>query len=180
MASDYGLNFGFRRSDESMAVREGRLKTPVGSALRLGTAVEQDAATGFLKQCAANAAPLTGVHGLLVQEEDFITLLGSGYATRSNDSFDLGVAEANKLSVMYAGAGTKVWLKNSAAQTRADGRTIGAVTIVNVTGVAVGDGLGWNGTTWVKSDGTTTPHWLRVTAVSGSGTSAYVEAVLQF
>ena len=180
MASDYGLNFGFRRSDESMAVREGRLKTPVGSALLLGTAVEQDADTGFLKQSANNAAPVSGLSGLLVQEEDFIYLLGSGYATRSNDSFDLGVAQANKLSVVYGGVGTKVWLKNTPSQTRADGRVIAAVTIVNVTGVSVGDGLGWNGTTWVKSNGTTTPHWLRVTAVSGSGSSAYVEAVLQF
>lgn len=180
MASDYGLNFGFRRSDESMAVREGRLKTPVGSALKLGTAVEQDAATGFLKQSAANAAPKTGLHGLLVQEEDFITKMGSGYATQSWDSFDLGVALANKLSVVYAGAGTKVWFRNTASQTRADGRVTSAVTIVDVTGVAVGDGLGWDGSKWVKSDGGTTPHWLRVTAVSGSGSSAYVEAVLQF
>src|SRR6187551_616330 len=30
MASDYRLNFGFRRSDESMATREGRFKTPPG------------------------------------------------------------------------------------------------------------------------------------------------------
>jgi hypothetical protein len=177
MASDYGLNFGFRRSDESMATREGRLKTPVGSALKLGTAVEQDAATGYLKQCSANAAPLSGIHGLLVQEEIHIR---SVYEASDVDSFNLGVARPDKLSAVWSGQGVKVWFKNSASQTRADGRSIGAVTIVDVSNVAVGDGLGWDGTKWVKSDGSTTPHWFRVTAVSGSGTSAYVEAVLQF
>lgn len=180
MASDYGPNFGFRRSDESMAIREGRYKTPVGSTLRLGSAVEVDAATGYLKQSAANAAPKSGLSGLLVQEEDFIRKMGSGYNARSWDSYDLGVALADKLSVIFGGAGIKVWLKNTAGSTRADGRVIGAVTVVDVTNVAVGDGLGWDGSKWVKSDGNTTPHWLRVTVVSGSGSSAYVEAVLQF
>jgi hypothetical protein len=180
VASDYGINFGFRRSDESMAIREGRFKTPAGSALKLGTAVEIDpAAPGYLKQSAANAVGITrsGFAGILVQEEVHIR---SAYEDQETDSFTRGVARADKLSVIYSGAGTKIWLANNAAQTRADGRVIDAVTIVTVTGLAVGECLGWDGSKWVESDGTTIPHWLRVTAVSGSGATGYVEAVLQF
>ena len=38
MASDYGLHFGFRRSDETLRVSEGRFRTPVtGTALLIGS-----------------------------------------------------------------------------------------------------------------------------------------------
>jgi hypothetical protein len=177
MASDYGLNFGFRRSDESMATREGRFKTPAtGNALLLGTAVEIDAANpGFLKACAANAAPVSGLRGLLVQEENHIMgvfetgLLG-------HDSVDLGTAKKDQLSVMWAGVGTKVWFKNTAAYSRGT-RSKDAVQMVDLTGVAVGDSLGWNGTRWAKGDGgTTVANWLTVTNVS----TDYCEAVVTF
>lgn len=175
MASDYGLNFGFRRSDESNATREGRLKTPVGSALLLGTAVEVNpASAGYLKQSAADAAPKTGKSGILVQEENHIPGL---FDVPGHDSLDLGTAKADKLSIIWSGQGTKVWLKNTDAYSRG-GRTKDAVTVVDLTGVAVGDSLGWDGSKWVKSDGgTTTPDWLTVTAVSGTD---YCEAVLTF
>jgi len=173
MASDYGLNFGFRRSDESMAIREGRFKTPVGSALRLGTAVEIDPATpGYLKQSATATDPLPGVHGLLVQEESH---LRSIYNAPEWDSFDLGIAKANQLSVIWAGAGTKVWFRNTAGQTRIDGRVIPSVAIVVMTSVVVGDALTWNGTAWTR-DASAVHPWLRVTATS----TDYVEAVIQF
>lgn len=173
MASDYGLNFGFRRSDESMAIREGRFKTPVGSALRIGTAVEIDPATpGYLKQSAAATTPLPGVHGLLVQEDSH---LRSIYDAPDWDSFDLGIAKANALSTIWAGAGTKVWYRNTAGATRIDGRVISSVAIVVMTAVVVGDALTWNGTAWTRSaDGSNA--WLRVTATS----TDYVEAVVQF
>lgn len=175
MASDYGLNFGFRRSDESMATREGRFKTPAtGDALLIGTAVEIDAANpGFLKPCAAAAAPVTGLRGLLVQEENHIMgvfetgLLG-------HDSLDLGTAKKDQLSVMWAGVGTKVWFKNTAAYSRGT-RSKDAVQMVDLTGVAVGDSLGWNGTRWAEAVGAA-DAWLTVTNVS----TDYCEAVVTF
>lgn len=181
MASDYGLNFGFRRSDESLRVSEGRFRTPAGSALRLGTAVGIDPdEDGFLEQLAANAAPATGIRGLLLQEEfDF-----SIYESDIHDSFQLGVAKPNRLSVITGGAGVKVWFKNTPGQTRADGRVIAAVTMVDLTNdgagnpytPAVGDQLGWSGTTWVQVDGVTiTNAFFEVTEVDAA--NGYVEAV---
>lgn len=173
MASDYGLNFGFRRSAETMSRHEGRFKTPAGTAWRIGTAVEIDpAAPGFLKRSAAATEPLPGVHGLLVQEESH---LRSIYQTDEWDSFDLGVAKANQLSTMWFGAGVKVWFRNTAGATRIDGRVIPSVAMVVMTGIAVGDALTWNGTAWAKS-GDGSNAWFRVTATS----TDYVEAVLQF
>lgn len=182
MASDYGLNFGFRRSDESMATREGRFKTPAtGSALLQGSAVQLDpASAGYLKQCANNAAPLTGLTGLLVQEEGHIPDLFNQVLANGHDSIDLGACKLDQLSVMWAGAGTKVWFRNTAAYARGS-RTKAAVTLVDVTSLAVGDPLVWDGSKWVKGDGTPV-GWLTVTAVSGTAATAgaYVEAVLTF
>lgn len=177
MASDYGLNFGFRRSDESMAVREGRHKTPAsGTALLLGTAVEIDPANpGYMKQSAANANPITGFHGLLVQEESHLGSVFEAAPMLGHDSLDLGTAKKDQLSVIWSGNGTKVWFRNTDAYSRG-GRTKDAVAMVNLTGVAVGDGLGWNGTQWVEADGTTVPRWLTVTLVA----TDYCEAVVSF
>ena len=177
MASDYGLNFGFRRSDESMATREGRFKTPADSAYLLGTAVEIDAANaGYLKQSAANAEPVSGLRGLLVQEDNFLGSVFEAAPFLGHDSLDLGEAKPDTLSVMWAGVGTKVWFKNTGAYSRY-GRTKAAVSIVDLTGVSVGDQLGWNGSKWVKAVADTTPGWLTVTAVSGTD---YCEAVITF
>jgi hypothetical protein len=176
MASDYGRNFGFRRSDESVRTSEGRFKTPVGSALKLGSAVEIDPASpGYLKQSAANAAPVPGKSGLLVQEEEFIR---GTYDVVGFDSYDKGLALPDKLSVITFGSGTKVWYQNTGSETRADGRSISARTMATLTSVAVGDRLGWDGSKWVESDGGTTPHWFVVTAIDVAG--GYVEAVLTF
>lgn len=173
MASNYGLNFGFRRSDESVRSSEGRFKTPTGSTLALGTAVEIDAATpGYVKQCAANASLVPGYSGLLLQEE---IMFRSLYEADTVDSFTLGVAKRDRLSVITSGAGTKIWLQNTAGSTRADGRVISAVTIWVTTGVAVGNYLGWNGTAWAKTT-TAAEQWAVVTAVNTS--AGYVEAVL--
>lgn len=173
MASDYGLNFGFRRSDESMATREGRHKTPKGGEkLRQGIAVELDAANpGYLKVCAAGAAPVSGLRGVLVQEEDHIGSVFDG-STYGHDSLDLGLCKRDQLSVMWAGVGTKFWFRNTDVYDRAD-RHRDAVQMVEDAGVAVGDSLGWDGTKWVEDAAT---GWLTVTAV---GTD-YVEAVSTF
>lgn len=174
MASNYGMNFGFRRSDETVRVSEGRFKTPAtGAALLLGTAVEIDAANpGFVKVAPANAGLVTGFSGLLVQEE---IMIRSIYETIIVDVFSLGIARLNKLSVITSGPGTKVWLANTAAQTRADGRVIPAVNIWVPTGVGIGDSLGWNGTAWAKTT-TAGEQWMTVTAIDTTGTK--VEAVL--
>lgn len=174
MASTYGLNFGFRRSDESVRTSEGRFRTPkTGANLLLGTAVEIDPANpGYLKVAAANSAPVTGVRGLLVQEEQHIRSI---YDSQYLDTFGFGVAYKDTLSVITGGAGVKVWFKNSTAQTRQDLRSVAGVNIVDLTGVALGDKLGWDGTKWVKSTATVLA-WMTVTDINAS--TGYVEAVL--
>ena len=148
MASDYGLNFGFRVSDETRRSSNGTLRTPAtGSALLLGTCVEVDAANaGYLKQAASGVKARTGNAGLLVQEEVWDRSIYEGELT---DSYMLGVAKKNRLSVITSGPGTKVWFENTAGSTRADGRVIPAVTMFDATNVAVGRGLAWDGTKWV-------------------------------
>ena len=176
MASNYGLNFGFRRSDESVRVAEGRFKTPVaGPALLLGTAVVIDTATpGYVKAAPTTAPLVTGLSGILIQEE---IMFRSIYEQDILDIYFLGIAKLNKLSVITSGPGTKVWLKNSPIQNRADGRIVPAVNLVDVTGVAVGDFLGWTAGVWAKT-AAAAAQWMVVTQVSGAGPTAYVEAVL--
>lgn len=176
MASDYGLNFGFRRSDESVRVSEGRYKTPAsGSALLLGTCVTINTASpGYLKVATASAKPLTGVTGLLVQEEVWDRSI---YDAQRVDSFVLGVAKKNRLSVITNGPGVKIWLKNTVQQDRVDGRTIPAVTMFTATNVAVGRGLAWDGTYWVDvADPTDATCHMVVTEYNS--TAKYLEAVL--
>jgi hypothetical protein len=174
MASDYGLNFGFRRSDESMSTAEGRFKTPVGgSALKLGTAVEIDPASeGYVKTSATATTPRTGFHGLLVQEDAH---LFDYYARPWKDSADLGVATKNTLCIIRSGAGTKVWLKNTAQTTSGDGTVTAAVNMFTQGSIAVGDTLTWNGTLWVEAT-PGTAEWMKVTHVE----TGYLEAVLVF
>ncbi len=176
MASNYGLNFGFRRSDESVRVSEGRFRTPAtGAALLIGTAVQIDSANpGFLKVCAANAPIVPGVAGLLVQEEQHIGSI-YGQPVSTYDSFNFGLAKKNTLSVITTGAGVKVWFKNTTAQSRIDLRQTPGVTITTLTGVALGDTLGWDGTKWVKTTDAAAA-WMTVTDVRVA--AGYVEGVL--
>lgn len=176
--SDYGLNFGFLRSDESSrSAAEGRFKTPVGSSLRLGTMVEVDPASpGYLKASAINAELVTGFSGLLLQELEWDRSVYESEASLV-DSYMKGVAKANRLAVITSGPGTKVWFKNTAGVTRADGRVISAVTMATLTGVAVGDKLGWDGTKFIEVNGTTVTNVIfTVTAVDTA--KGLVEAVM--
>ena len=175
MASDYGLNFGFRRSDESVAVREGRLKTPAAGTFRLGSLVQFDTATpGLLAACAASAVGEGATVGLLVQEEIWNRSI---YETMHLDSFGLGVAYNNRPSVIVAGAGTKVWFKNTLASTRADGRVIAAVTMVDFTSTPTVLGyLTWDGTKYTATGATLANSMLRVTTVDIANVTC--EAVL--
>lgn len=173
MASDYGLNFGFRRSDESVLNREGRLKVPTTGTFRLGSLVMYDTANaGYLKAATSGAVGEGGSVGLLVQEEIWDRSI---YAPTRIDSFYYGVARNNRLAVIASGAGTKIWLKNTASQTRADGRVIAAVQMMDLTGVGVLDYLTWDGTKFVKSTNGVSDSMLRVTLTNGTD---YVEAVL--
>ena len=177
MASNYGLNFGFRRSDESTRTSEGRLKTPAAGTFRIGSLVAFDpAAPGFLKAAAANQVGEGATVGLLVQEEIWNQSI-YGQDARHLDSFMLGTAFNNRPSVITSGAGTKVWLQNTAAQTRADNRAIAAVTMVDLTtgAPAVMDYLAWNGTQFVKGTGVV-DSMLRITSINAA--AGYCEAVL--
>lgn len=178
MASDYGLNFGFRRSDESIRMTEGRQKTPVDVSAAgwfQGAGVMLDSANpGFLKKAPAAESPVAGYHGLLIQEEAHI---GSVYGpdVAAHDSFSLSAVKGNKLSVMTSGAGVKIWLQNTTGSTRADGRVIPTNTIFTAAGVAVGDYLAWDGSKFVET-ATVAEAWMRVLLVA----TGYVEAVLTF
>ncbi len=158
MASEYGLNFGFRVSDETRRSSFGRVRTPKsGPALQIGTAVELDPADPmYLRPVTAarvGAPDFTWgpTAGLLVQEEVWDRSI---YQSDIIDSFSYGIALHNRLSVITSGAGTKVWFKNTAGQNRADGRVIAAVTMFATAGMAVGVPVTWNGTAWAAAPGT--------------------------
>lgn len=172
MASDYGLNFGFRRSDESVRVSEGRLKTPVTGTFRLGALVTFDPANpGRLMVAPANAVGEGASVGLLVQEEVWDRSI---YETKHLDSYALSLARNDRPAVITAGAGTKVWFKNTAGSTRADGRVTQAVTMTDLTGVNLMDYLTWDGAKYIK--GTQANSMLRVTDLDS--VNGYCEAVL--
>lgn len=176
MASDYGLNFGFRRSDETMAIREGRLKVPSTGTFVQGECVVFDPANpGFLKRAAANEAAVPGYSGMLIQEEAWDRSI---YGTQVVDSFSLHEVLNNRLATIWSGAGTKVWFKNTPAQTRVDGRVIPARGLLaDPTTLAVGDRLGWDGTRYAEVSGLagapTNAHFI-VTLANGVD---YAEAV---
>ncbi len=163
MASNYGLNFGFRRSDEHVRMSEGGYRTPTSGVLLQGTAVEIDTATpGYLKVPAAAATLRPGSSGILLQEEQqFFSI----YESNIYDSERLNKTKANTLSVMTSGAGVKVWFQNTAAVTRIDGHTVPAVTMVDMTGMADQVMLGWNGTQWAVT-ALAAQAWFRVLSFS--------------
>jgi hypothetical protein len=175
MASNYGRNFGFRRSDETMRTSEGRLRTPAAGTFRIGQLVSYDEANaGFLKAATSGEVGDGATVGLLIQEEQFIgSIYGQGVPFY--DSNNLGVAKNNTLSVITSGAGTKVWFKNTAAETRADGRALAGVTMVDLTGAALKGFLTWDGTKFVGG-GTAANSMLQITALDVA--NGYVEAVL--
>ncbi|RYG16879.1 hypothetical protein EON82_24505 [bacterium] len=175
MASNYGYNFGFRRSDESYRSSEGRFRTPAtGAPLLIGTAVKIDPAKpGYMTVAAANDPIVPGVCGLLVQEEQWDLNI---FQASTTDTHDLGVAHKDKLSVITTGASVKVWYKNTLVDSRRPEITYPAVTMADLTGVALGDKLGWDGTKFVKVAANSTSIWFTVTAVNTS--TGYFEGVL--
>ena len=176
MASDYGQNFGFRRSDASMAIREGRLKVPGTGTFKQGECVVFDPANpGFLKRAGANEAAVPGYSGMLIQEEIWDRSI---YGRQVLDTFALDEVLNGRLATVWSGAGTKIWLKNTPASTRADSRVIAAGGLLaSAATVAIGDYLGWDGTKYAETNGTTLTEanaHFRVTLSNGVD---YVEAV---
>jgi len=176
MASDYGLNFGWRRSDETYRVAEGRHRTPkTGPILLQGTCVEIDPDNpGYLKVATAGAPPVTGVRGVLLQEEAHFFSI---YEVESTTSFRLGLTKPNTLSVITNGAGAKVWFRNTQPKTQIDGHAVPGVALVDFTAtIAVGDGLAWGpAQKWVRvAPGDATAHFT-VTEVDNA--KQYLEAV---
>jgi len=182
MASDYGLNFGFRRSDEDLSIREGRFTVPVSGTFFQGMIVSPDpASAGYLKEVATDTPFCSGFVGLLVQEEAHIQALTNIYGNQYPDSGDLSAVYNSRMAIIWSGPGVKIWLQNTAATTRPDGRVIAAKTIMSGTGATwpvVGDYLGWDATAhaFKKATGSATAV-ARCTAASVEA-SGYVEAVL--
>lgn len=171
MASDYGRNFGFRRSDETMAIREGRQKVPAVGTFKQGECVVIDPANpGFLKRGGAGEAMVPGFSGMLVQEEIWDR---SVYGRQVLDSFALDEVLNNRLATIWSGAGTKVWFRNTVAQTRVDGRVIAAAGLLDAPeDITAGEYLGWTGTKWGVVAAGPTAHFI-VTLANGVD---YVEA----
>ena len=143
--SDYGQNFGFRRSDEHLrSGNEGRFRVPKTGVFKQGDLVTIDTANpGYVKKADANANLEPGFTGILIQEE--VHLLPSP-ANKAKDT----VVNRNLCSI-WTGAGLKIWLRNTAD------RTIVAPDL------AVGDHVEWDGAKYVKS---TDPGIGRVTAAA--------------
>lgn len=150
MASDYGRNFGFRRSDETMAIREGRQKVPATGVFKQGQCVVIDPANpGFLKLGAALEQAVAGFSGMLIQEEIWDR---SHYGRQVLDSFAMDEVFNSRLATIWSGAGTKVWFRNTVAQTRVDGRVIAAAGLLaSPATIVAGDRIGWNGTLWAET-----------------------------
>ncbi len=173
MASDYGLNFGFRRSDEAYRVAEGRQRTPKTGTLLQGTAVTMDFDNpGYMRVASATDEPETGVTGLVIQELAWdVSIHEAGVRT----SRDLNRVKNDRLGVITNGAGAKVWWRNTPAETRIDGFQSPAVTMVDFTGLEPGSLLGWDGTKFVV---TTDASLAYARAITVDSTRQRVEATL--
>lgn len=171
MASDYGRNFGFRRSDETMAIREGRQKVPSVGVFKQGQCVVIDPANpGFMKLGAANELAVPGFAGMLIQEEVWDRSI---YGRQVLDSYALDEVLNNRLATIWSGAGTKVWFRNTTGSTRADGRVIAAAGLLDTpAGMTAGELLGWSGTKWTVVTDRAAAHFI-ITLSNGLD---YVEA----
>lgn len=174
MASNYGPKFGFRRSDESLSVREGRYTVPdpvpagmvQGAAVVLPTGGTNGSLPGELALGGADAVLGPGLGGILVQEEQHLQVDEYDAFTSYDDS-TAGSVRPGRLAISWCGSGVKVWFKNDGGA----GDLLAELP-------SVGDQLGWDGSAWEAT--TTTEKFLVVTEVSGADVdSAYVEAVVK-
>ena len=173
---DYGLNFGYRRSGGDSAVREGRFRVPknaeLAAAMRQGSLVTVDPdEPGYLKLAPSGSKIVPGFCGLLIQHDGPTQ---SYFDAPERDSHALGGVKAGNLAVIQAGAGEKIWLKNTPKKTLFGGREIAARTVITATGLVIGDELTWDGTKFIKKAGSVASV-AKVTATNGTD---YAEAIL--
>ncbi len=178
MASDYGLNFGFRRSDESMrSGTEGRQRVPAfannaATTFRQGDLVTFDPANpGFIKKAPADTPIQPGFSGLIIQEDAWDIPLNGNQVLNTQD---LDVVHNDSQCAIWTGAGLKVWMRNTPGTTNRGQRPRAAVNKFTGTGLAIGEYLGWDGSVFRR---TTNPDLAvaRVTLFNGSD---YLEATL--
>lgn len=161
MASNYGRNFGFRRSAETMSRHEGRQRVPAQGEFKQGMAVTFDTENpGYIKLAEANAPVVAGLTGLLVQEDawDYVGMQP-----------DLSKVHNNRLCTLWFGAGVKVWYRNK-----------GAELVDFATPPALGDFLGVSAPGKlgvVATAGTAQPDDALMVVTLTNGTD-YLEAVL--
>jgi hypothetical protein len=172
----YSRSFGFRSFEN--IVRRGREKTPTSGSIKIGAPITIDpAAPGKVKAAAAGAS--TAGAGVAVYEH--VQAKGLDAAVAGTADFD--AVPANQFVQRVSGKGVKVWLKNSAAKTLADGRVIPANNLlagsVVLGSLALGAQLTPDGSGAFKvANGTTDGNWLTVESVNT--TTGVVEATLNF
>lgn len=152
-------NFGMRRFTN--LVRDGRLRSPDGSSLRLGTLVEQNPATpSEVREADGTSGAAiggtgdvrTGKVGILWYEHDSQTYNDPAFGGAAGQlPQDLDTAPGGRMVQVLSGKGAKVWFRNTALDTTEPGlnfpATREAVTMVNnIGGLSVGDLLGWDAT----------------------------------
>lgn len=165
----YSRNFGFRSFEN--IVRDGRSRTPAGSAILIGSPILLDpAAPGFYKAATA-AAPTGPAAGVAVYE--YTIPAGVDPVLADLSAFPFNTVPAKAYAQMVHGVGTKIWLKNTAAHTGYDGRVRAAVSLVassvDFSALLPGDGLTPDGAgKFKKGNGTTDPVWLVVEQVNAA------------
>lgn len=170
--TNYGPNFGFRRSGGDSATREGKYLVPAEVQLRQGQVVEIDKAKpGYVKLAPADTVLRAGWSGLLIQEEGWN---GDVFEAPQHDTHDMGFIRPNMRCAIWTGAGLLIWVKNTEALDR-PGRTIPARTML-AAGLAVGDDVAWDGSKFVKATADNVIG--RVSKVAGAVGTEYAEIVL--
>ena len=150
-------NFGIRRFTN--LVREGRLRAPAGSSLRLGILVEQNpSAPGEIREADGTSGVAVGGSGSVQASNCGILWYEHDAQTYNDPAFggaagqlpqDLDTAPGGRMVQVLSGKGAKIWLRNTAQDTTEPGlnfpATRAAVTMVNnIGGLSEGDLLGWD------------------------------------
>lgn len=173
-------NFGMRRFTN--LVREARFRAPAASDLRLGTLVQIDGSdTDRIEQATAAAGVGVGgsgdvrtdLCGILWYEHDSQTFNSPAFGGAAGQlPQDLDTAPAGRMVQVLHGAGTKVWLRNTALDTTEPGLNYpsarAAVTMFNGT-PSVGDLLGWDPAGYFDVTTDASEAFLRVTALDTNG-----------
>lgn len=173
-------NFGMRRFTN--LVREARFRAPAASDLRLGTLVQIDGSDADRIEQATAAAGVgvggsgdvrTDLCGILWYEHDSQTFNSPPFGGAAGLlPQDLDTAPAGRMVQVLHGAGTKVWLRNTAVDTTEPGlsypNTRAAVTMFDGT-PSVGDLLGWDPTGYFAVTTDASEAFLRVTALDTNG-----------